>query len=782
MKKKLFLVLVLVLAVFSLSLIDFEYTIAEDNEVVTNLQSLFDEYYNSGVYVKSTQININEAVQAEVSLFHAKVNKLNQTTYYNGSELWFAHGSGYGTSEDGKLTQFRMVDGVKTNEKVNSSLPGMEAYYCTLHDFVNGTHTSAHSNNDELTLDAGWSYSNGVYTSTNAGVLDGYRLFTAPLWLGKTQENANYITYTKATVEEVGNTLVMKLWVSATETHPEGGKLVQTAENDGKDAVFSVAVIAKDTSAFTVYNGGFEIGNLDGWTKVSRMGAVISDSTYWPWENEGGYSYNKDGEYLFSAYGDENEWATGSLKSSTFTVGGNGWITFKLGAAKNPHLVNVQVVDATNGNILKTFGNTEWKEFTNDAKSGCTLNAYKANLSDLLGKQVYLKVVDNAENDYGLFFVDSFETYYTTVPGDDFYLANDLGYGGNVYQVTNGSFEQGLEGWISIGEIGVVTNANGYWGENISYEKVGDHLFTGVESNGADTMREGNRGTLTSSIFEIGGTGYISFKLGGGGNDLCYVQIIDADTHEVLARYHQQAQQDAKLILYKANLSAHIGKSVRLQVADYASSGWGCVSFDHVVTYYESIPNDGIEANNIYNGTYTIANGSFETGNIDGWRMDIYEDGAHVTLGWVESSECTEWWYTQSGDNKDGNFIFTFAKPDATNCENTKGSLNSSVFTLTKDSYISFRFGGAGSGDNPNYDVYIELVRVDGTVLERFYNRAEGKINTEMHNYYFRYLGETADCYIRVVDNSTDNYGCFVVDDFRVNLDAAPATFIEAIR
>ena len=51
-----------------------------------------------------------------------------------------------------------------------------------------------------------------------------------------------------------------------------------------------------------------------------------------------------------------------------------------------------------------------------------------------------------------------------------------------------------------------------------------------------------------------------------------------------------------------------------------------------------------------------------------------------------------------------------------------------------------------------------------------------------MNLYYYQYTGETTDCFFRVVDNSTDDYGCFVVDDFRVNLDAAPNEFIPAIQ
>ena len=124
MKKKIFLVLALVVALFWTLSGKIE-TQAQDGDVVENLVNVFNEYYNSGVYVKSTQINVNEAVQQEVHLFHARASILNRTTFYSGSDLWFENGSGYGTSEDGKLTQFKMVDGEKTDVRVVSSLPGM---------------------------------------------------------------------------------------------------------------------------------------------------------------------------------------------------------------------------------------------------------------------------------------------------------------------------------------------------------------------------------------------------------------------------------------------------------------------------------------------------------------------------------------------------------------------------------------------------------------------------------------------------------------------------------
>ncbi len=550
---------------------------------------------------------------------------------------------------------------------------------------------------------------------------------------------------------------------------------------------YTYTLYIKDTTENRLENGGFE-NDLEGWTEVGHIGGISSDTHYWVNDPEvpSGFEFGLEGNKMYSAYAPGAfESAVGTLTSSSFKVGGSGFVTFKLGAMRDGNYVYVDVVDAETKQILARYYNGLWAEYTDGLKSGCTMIAYKADLSAFAGREVFFRISDNADSGYGLFFVDSFVTYYESEP-EGFNLATPVDYeiGGTIYDVFNGGFEMGnVQGWWNNGEIGVVTNANGYWGDNIPYEKVGDFLFTGVESFGADTMREGNRGVLTSSVFEIGGTGFISFKLGGGGSDLCYVQVIDAVTGEVLARYHQQAQQDAKLIQYVAKLDAHIGRTVRIQVVDQADSGWGCVSFDNVVTYYPvgaALP-EGIEAIDIKdNLKYTIDNGSFESGNIDGWTMNITEAGAHNTLGWVESSEHDAGWYTKNDDIKDGSFLLTFAKPDGTNCENTKGNLQSSTFSLKQGSFVAFKFGGAGGGSN--HDVYIELCRADGSVIARFFNDAPGKVNTRMNAYYYQYNGPEVNCFFRVVDNSTGDYGCFVVDDFRVNLNYAPEGFIPAIQ
>ncbi|MBR2929949.1 MAG: FIVAR domain-containing protein [Clostridia bacterium] len=563
---------------------------------------------------------------------------------------------------------------------------------------------------------------------------------------------------------------------------------VSYAANGSEQSIgYTYKLGLKDTTANRLTNGGFENG-LEGWDKVGNIGDVSSDTNYWveEWENGGlGYEFGMDGEKMFSAYAPgAEEKAVGTLTSSTFKIGGSGFISFKLGAMKDGNYVYVDVVDASTKQILARYYNGLWAEMTDGVKSGCTLVAYKADLSGFIGKEVFLRISDNADSGYGLFFLDSFVTYYEAEP-EGFNAATPVNYNvsGTIYDVFNGGFEMGdVQGWWNDGTPGHVTGAEAFF-TGVAYGKDGSFLYSGVEDFEAGNGLEGNRGVLTSSTFEIGGIGYISFMLGGGENSLCYVQIIDATTGEILARYHQQAMQDAVLITYVADLSLYIGRTARVQVVDQATSGWGCVSFDNVVTYYastEDLP-EGLAAIDIKgNIKYTLENGSFETGDLSGWNMEITEAGSHNTLGWVLDGEIDREWYTKNGETKDGNYLFTFVLPDDTNCENTKGTLTSSSFSLKQGAFVSFKFGGAGNVSN--HDVYVELCRADGSVIARFYNDAEGKQNTRMNSFYYQYVGVEVECFFRVVDNSTGDYGCFVVDDFRVNLEAAPEGYLPAVQ
>ena len=213
------------------------------------VKKIFTTYYNDGIYSKDTLLNVDKDIITEdlTTYFHAsKSISLAKTTYYNGDYLYFDNGKGYGTDGD-NLTEITVVNGEPEVTHIHSNLPKMESYYCTLHDFIEGKHTSSHvfdKDDNTLILTEGWQKdSKGIYYNETQDVLEAFRLFVAPTWLGKTNENSNYVDYTRATLQVVNETLVMKLWIS----QQNYGLLSAGYEKDGEHIVFSSAILSKDT-------------------------------------------------------------------------------------------------------------------------------------------------------------------------------------------------------------------------------------------------------------------------------------------------------------------------------------------------------------------------------------------------------------------------------------------------------------------------------------------------------------------------------------------------------
>ena len=111
-------------------------------------------------------------------------------------------------------------------------------------------------------------------------------------------------------------------------------------------------------------------------------------------------------------------------------------------------------------------------------------------------------------------------------------------------------------------------------------------LFTGIED--VKGSMEAAKGTLTSSTFTVGGCGYITFKLGGGYNPECYVEIVDAKSGVTLAKYHNDNadNNEGRMFLFKADLTGFMGKEVYIRVVDNAENAWGCLAVDSFITHY----------------------------------------------------------------------------------------------------------------------------------------------------------------------------------------------------
>ena len=305
----------------------------------------------------------------------------------------------------------------------------------------------------------------------------------------------------------------------------------------------------------------------------------------------------------------------------------------------------------------------------------------------------------------------------------------------SVYQVKNGNFETGdLTDWETAGE---AFSALGLSKEE-NAGKSGEYFFGKFE--------ESQEGCLTSSAFKVGGSGFITFKLGGGMNEgLTYISVVEARTEKELFRFGNENFEEADadlLVPYKANLSRVLGKEVKLKIVDASKANYGYLCFDDFVTYYENEPSDAFTLAKDIKPVYMsataassfIPNSDFSQG-LSEWQTAGEED-------------CFKMEHIKNGklSNKSNS--------------GAVGVLRSTPFTVSGIGVISYRLGMTADPDS----TYLS-VRKSGTNEEIFRthsDRWKREHGESTHLYYLdlsAYLGESV--YLELVDNSREEWGAF---------------------
>ena len=267
-----------------------------------------------------------------------------------------------------------------------------------------------------------------------------------------------------------------------------------------------------------ILNAGFETGDFYGWTPYAlwkdeasmssfRNSRVVNTDYYGSSHDN---LYNQDGNYLFGLYVDPydnqnkdlNQERMGMLRSMNFTLGGSGYISFKLGGGKNQGTAYISVHDASNDEELARFGNSNFNDTsiseTNNAEG--YLFQYYADLSQYIGKELYLLAVDQAANEWSVLAFDSFYTYYENTPsyGTSEEAINILpeitDVGLNHNYISNGDLTDTLIGWGNPQDVFQIDSSRA------------------ISSNGGNDAL----GVLRSPAFSLDGENkYLSFEFAG---------------------------------------------------------------------------------------------------------------------------------------------------------------------------------------------------------------------------------------------------------------------------
>lgn len=177
----------------------------------------------------------------------------------------------------------------------------------------------------------------------------------------------------------------------------------------------TVTIVVSD-NLNQVYNGGFETGDMTGWTPLTegfnKDTCVISDASYWGEK----IPYNQSGKYHLDGWNTGiDEQRTWGVKSTNFILGGSGWISVKMGG--RTAAVKVFKADGTQIGLYRAnhFKDDGFPDVTKG--SWADMRTYAIDLSEHVGETLYLELWDVEEGGgWGLAFFDEAVTYYETAP------------------------------------------------------------------------------------------------------------------------------------------------------------------------------------------------------------------------------------------------------------------------------------------------------------------------------------------------------------------------------
>ena len=176
--------------------------------------------------------------------------------------------------------------------------------------------------------------------------------------------------------------------------------------------------------AYEIENPGFETGDLTGWDILE--GDAFHDARVVDWYDTWDGPFHHQGTYHYHGGADEGagngDYATGRMRSSDFTVGGSGYISFLLGAAPHTDDIYVRVMEVVDeGDDIERarIVNNKFVDDPDPHYANTYLRRY-VDLSEYMGETMYIEVVNNVDGGWGIINLDDFQTYHEDPPALEF--------------------------------------------------------------------------------------------------------------------------------------------------------------------------------------------------------------------------------------------------------------------------------------------------------------------------------------------------------------------------
>lgn len=387
----------------------------------------------------------------------------------------------------------------------------------------------------------------------------------------------------------------------------------------------------------------------------------------------------------------------------------------------------------------------------------------------------------------------------------------------------NGDFETGsMEGWTGTGDyeaLNATSSAERYWADidgGLSYNKDGEYFL--------DMSIDQRTGTLTSSYFTIGDSGWVTFKLGSGGSVheeyMSFIMLEDDGTETEIGRFSNTQFHNAfpwnlsdvgvretayGLNAYKYKFDERFaGKVVYIRIIDNRGDNfYAGLTVDSIHTDLAGDPGDGyLTAQNLrifYDRselTNDIENGGFEQG-LQGWT--VY---GNTQADWDKCISQVEYFWSDLDvkegkgitSNKEGNNFWSCFTADDGISSWLVYTLRSPAFVLGGNGCVSFRLGNGRYDGGYSGNMYVSVWKYnekgEDELIARFNNYKFYDLpgwsasdvgvtcfNLNMVQYYADlsdYIGDVL--YFEITDHSEglDNWAGVSVDDFRTNYSEVP--------